>query len=207
MEYNIEYTGKKIKELLKERNINQKGLADIIGTSATNISKWLNNTMIPIDALVKIADYFGVTVDELIHDKNDKTSSKQKIDVSFEGIVRFFAEFAKEYGLDIYSYDTEKYVNGQGVGISFEYDELPFERDSTWLKNEYMCNFLKEFSSVLAVKTDNDVLYKSIIDMWADNQIEVANKKYREYLELVHEEGCKDIANTIVEMRKTDKEE
>lgn len=213
MEYNIEYTGKKIKDLLRERKSSQKELANTIGTSPANISKWLSNTMIPVDALVKIAEYLGVTVDELIYDKSDKSFNKQKIDVSFEGCVRFFAEFAKEYGLKINSYDDtydDSKINIQGVSVCFEYEKYPFKLNSAHLKNEYMCEFLKDFSSLLNLKTDNKGLYGAIFDMWIDNQIEVANEKYQEYLECFKEESIKDITNSIIgesQDEKTDSEE
>ena len=57
----------RILELIQERDISQKQLADAIGVSTGNISDWKAGRAKPsIEVLCRIADYFGVTVDYLI---------------------------------------------------------------------------------------------------------------------------------------------
>ena len=56
----------KIKELREERFLKQIQLADAIGTSQRNVSHWENGINEPdVSSLIKLADYFGVSLDEL----------------------------------------------------------------------------------------------------------------------------------------------
>ena len=59
----------RIKTLRKRRGITQQQLAAALGISQCAISAYERNTRKPQILLIKkIADYFGVTVDELIAD-------------------------------------------------------------------------------------------------------------------------------------------
>ena len=64
----------KIRDLCKERNLTIVSLEKSTGISKGNICKW--NTSLPsIDNLVKIADYFNLSIDEIIgRDKKDAES-------------------------------------------------------------------------------------------------------------------------------------
>lgn len=61
----------RLRELRKARNISQLKLAMDLNTNQNTISRYETGEREPsINELVKIADYFGVTVDYLIeHDK------------------------------------------------------------------------------------------------------------------------------------------
>ena len=51
----------------ENENLNLTQLAKAIGTSQQNVSRWEKNEVLPsIDFCVKLADYYGITVDELI---------------------------------------------------------------------------------------------------------------------------------------------
>lgn len=57
----------RIADLRKRRNITQKELSDVIGTTFQTISRWENGTSMPdITVLPAMADYFNVTVDQLL---------------------------------------------------------------------------------------------------------------------------------------------
>lgn len=57
----------RISELMKENDVNQKRLAEISGVSQSFICNMLKGYKTPSVAVLKrIADYFKVTVDELI---------------------------------------------------------------------------------------------------------------------------------------------
>lgn len=59
--------GDKIKSLRKQQNITQEKLAAYLNISYQAISKWENNTALPDITLVpQIANFFGVTADELL---------------------------------------------------------------------------------------------------------------------------------------------
>ena len=73
-----------IKNVYREENkITQKFLASQIGTTNHNIEKWENGKAEPsIENLQKLADYFHITVDELVGhpvSDNDGITSEEKL--------------------------------------------------------------------------------------------------------------------------------
>lgn len=57
----------KIAELRKDKGIGQQDLADVLGVSFQSVSKWETGTTMPdITLLPSIAEYFNVSVDELL---------------------------------------------------------------------------------------------------------------------------------------------
>lgn len=57
----------KIFDLLKESHTNQSEFAKAIGVSTGNVTDWKNGRSAPkADTLIKIADYFNVSVDYLL---------------------------------------------------------------------------------------------------------------------------------------------
>ena len=59
--------GENIYRLRTERNLSQGGLADALEVSRQSVSKWENNSAVPeLDKLIKMAQLFGVTLDELV---------------------------------------------------------------------------------------------------------------------------------------------
>ena len=60
-----------IREERRRKNITQKELADVLGVTSTNVSRYEKGIITPpSDKLKKIADYLGVTVDRLL-EKDD----------------------------------------------------------------------------------------------------------------------------------------
>ncbi len=58
---------KNLKVLRTEQNISQQQLADVIGVSQQSVNKYENHSVEPdINTMIKIADYFCVSVDYLI---------------------------------------------------------------------------------------------------------------------------------------------
>lgn len=58
--------GNKIKVLRKEKGVTQEELANSVGVSFQAVSKWENNIALPdITLLPMLAEYFGVSMDEL----------------------------------------------------------------------------------------------------------------------------------------------
>ena len=64
--------GKRIATLRKEKGIKQEELAQMLDVSAQAVSKWENDLTCPdINALPKLAQILGVTVDELLSGKKE----------------------------------------------------------------------------------------------------------------------------------------
>ena len=59
--------GENLRYQREEKGLSQRELAFRIGTSSQNISRWERGEVLPsIDFCVKLADFYGITVDELI---------------------------------------------------------------------------------------------------------------------------------------------
>ena len=59
-----------IKSLRRERKITQKNLAEVLHISQTSISKYERGEAFPdLETVVKMADFFGVSLDEFVNRK------------------------------------------------------------------------------------------------------------------------------------------
>lgn len=59
--------GENIYRLRTERNLSQGDFADALEVSRQSVSKWENNSAVPeLEKLVKMAELFGITLDELV---------------------------------------------------------------------------------------------------------------------------------------------
>lgn len=67
--------GENIYRLRTERNMSQGDFADAMEVSRQSVSKWENNSAVPeLDKLVKMAEVFGITLDELVSgEKKEET--------------------------------------------------------------------------------------------------------------------------------------
>ncbi len=72
--------GLKIQTLRKSKNLSQEAFADIMKVSRQSVSKWeLDQTYPEINKLIEIADYFQITLDELLRDNQSEISSDLKL--------------------------------------------------------------------------------------------------------------------------------
>lgn len=66
-----EIFAERLKDLIAEKGLNNQKLSDLTGIPRTSISNWLNGRRtVQIEALAKIALYFGVTTDYLLGIEN-----------------------------------------------------------------------------------------------------------------------------------------
>lgn len=66
------HIGQNVKRLREDRGIKQNEIADLIGMHRSNYSKIENGQReISIVAIDKIANYFNISIDELVHMGND----------------------------------------------------------------------------------------------------------------------------------------
>lgn len=60
-------TGKVLEQLLSENSISLYKLSNSLGISLVHLTKWRNGSIIPsIELLMRVADFFGVSVDYLL---------------------------------------------------------------------------------------------------------------------------------------------
>lgn len=64
--------GENIYRLRTERNLSQGDFADALEVSRQSVSKWENNSAVPeLEKLMKMAQLFGITLDELVQGRQD----------------------------------------------------------------------------------------------------------------------------------------
>ena len=92
--------GKQIYELRKQRGIKQEELAAELGVTAAAVSKWENGYTLPdILMLCALADFFGVTTDELL---GRNTAQKQAIVVAeTEELGQKIADLVSKYKTEV----------------------------------------------------------------------------------------------------------
>lgn len=80
---------KNLRKFRIEKKLSQQQLADIIGTTQQSINKYENHGTEPdIETLMKLADYFGVSVDHLIgHSGPDSKSPHTEFNLTKEDIT------------------------------------------------------------------------------------------------------------------------
>ena len=59
--------GENLKEFREKSGLNKLQLSQEIGTSHQNVCRWENNECSPsIDFCIKLADFYGISLDELV---------------------------------------------------------------------------------------------------------------------------------------------
>lgn len=77
--------GSFIRELRQEKGITQKQLSEILGITGGAVSKWERGLSFPdITLLTSLADYFGVTVAELLEGERGIMSAEENIDETLD---------------------------------------------------------------------------------------------------------------------------
>ncbi len=82
--------GETIYRLRTEKNLSQGDLADAMDVSRQSVSKWENNSATPdLDKLVKLAQLFGISLDELITGMQKEPAPAQSVQkgISVQQIV------------------------------------------------------------------------------------------------------------------------
>lgn len=106
--------GDKIKELRKEKNCTQEKLAHVLGVTAQAVSKWESNFCYPdIEFMPTIANYFGITIDELF---GYDFARNKKIENILNNIERRESEWASSAEtLELIERAAEEFPNNEWV--------------------------------------------------------------------------------------------
>ncbi|MDR0294386.1 MAG: helix-turn-helix transcriptional regulator [Oscillospiraceae bacterium] len=84
--------GEILRDLLAERDITQKQLADSLYISASTIGNYIQNTREPdYDTLKRFADYFRVTTDYLLDHRVSQTATHRE-----DELLRLFRSLTKD---------------------------------------------------------------------------------------------------------------
>lgn len=97
----------KCKRLRKEKGLSQEAFAEIMGVSRQAVSKWESGQSLPdVEKLVKISNYFGVTMDYLV--KEERQTTLLPKDVNNEG----GAVYSPFISIHDYEYKSKKSICG-----------------------------------------------------------------------------------------------
>lgn len=79
----------KLKQLRKEKNLSQVEMANILNVHQTAVSQWEQGRTTPdMQTLIKIADYFQVTVDYLLGKNSETVDSYNFLTVSEKQLIK-----------------------------------------------------------------------------------------------------------------------
>lgn len=110
--------GNNIKQLRLSRGITQEQLAEQLHISGQAVSKWENQTALPdISCLPLLADFFGVSIDELMDYKLNALTNKERF-VKFmigNGILQWKDCTLKSGAASSYYIDSEKFVTNAQI--------------------------------------------------------------------------------------------
>lgn len=115
--------GKMIAALRRENGMTQLDLAEKMGVTDKAVSKWERDLSYPdVNSIPKLAEIFGITVDELMQVKSDaKTNSKDKKFSEIISIVLKGVALAMGIAVVVLSFlntiDTESAVSMLGIGL------------------------------------------------------------------------------------------
>ena len=113
-----------IKRLRQNKGVTQEHLGDALGISSQAVSKWENESALPdIFLLPKLADYFGISIDELMGYKlNALTYKEQFIKFMLGNGILQLGEFDLKHGQKKkYYLDTEKFTTNAQISKIGEY--------------------------------------------------------------------------------------
>ena len=90
---NQQKIGSFLKELRKEKGITQEQFAEIINVSGRTVSRWeTGNNMPDISLLVEIADYFDVSIPEIINGERKSNIMEKKV----KEVAEMLSDYAGE---------------------------------------------------------------------------------------------------------------
>ena len=116
--------GTNIKRLRQNKDVTQEQLGNALGITSQAVSKWECETALPdIDLLPKLADYFGISIDELLGYKlNALTYKEQFIKFMLGNGIMQCGEFDSKHGQKKkYYLDTEKFTTNAQIAKIGEY--------------------------------------------------------------------------------------
>ena len=116
--------GSKIRLLRTNKQITQEQLAEVLNISGQAVSKWESDTSSPdISMLPILADYFGITIDELLGHRLNSLTNKEKFIkfISGNGILSIGEYTLRSGEKSSYYINTENFVTNEQISKIGEY--------------------------------------------------------------------------------------
>ena len=137
--------GEKIRELRRRDSRTQENLADTLGVTSQAVSRWESSLSYPdMELIPAIANYFGITIDELFGYENDREQKIERLltrvreldsrnmgcDVTFDECVHLLREGLAEFpGNEVLTLELGKILNSAGWAR--------FGGGDDWPENQY----------------------------------------------------------------------
>ena len=170
------YIGENIKRLRKVKNITQETLAEHLNISIPAVCKWERGETLPdIAMILPLANYFGVTTDELLGYDNAKNEKDIK-----EGLEKYDK---LQSSLNLHEADElieklrNEYPNDFSVAIKFMYHMIGGSADNS---DEILLNYADEFiplcerilneCAVNNLRSDASVILAKIYNAQGENE-------------------------------------
>ncbi len=116
------YLGENIRRLRLKKQITQEQLAVAMGVSCAAVSKWeRENTLPDISLLPNLAQYFGVTIDELMG--YDEAKIKREIEQFFEKRTALLKDGKREESIELTRKAYENYPNDHRIMNCYMWDK------------------------------------------------------------------------------------
>lgn len=155
--------GNNISALRKKKGITQEGLANELKVSSQAVSKWENNTSCPdISLLTQIADYFGVSVDDLLREQEEvivdkaeenKDGNVKSSDDKKNIVIKVTQQNGKENIIKV----PFKFVKlGLNIGSMFGLDKDISEKIATLAQND--------LTDIINIDTENGEHVAIVLD-------------------------------------------
>lgn len=175
--------GEKIKELRKRDGRKQEDLANVLGITNQAVSRWENEGSYPdVEMIPAIANYFGVTIDELFGYENDR---EKKITAIIRKVDEYDIKHSNdgnwvEECLSILRDGLAEFPNNERLLISLADTlwEAGWRRHRGWLyydnegfiqydydrhkKNEYWAECIKVSELLVEISKDNSIFTQAI---------------------------------------------
>ena len=116
--------GERLKHLRKERDVTQATLAEYLGVVSSAVGKYetIENSYPSVEALIKISEFFNVSIDYLLLGTSFYTESKG--DNNVNGLLSNSSVIQASRGGVVYSGDSNKFLSPEIVELLRIYDSL-----------------------------------------------------------------------------------
>ncbi len=169
----IENIGKNISVLRKNKGIKQNALAKFVGVSTQAISKWENGGVPDTELLPKIAEFFGVSIDELFGRNSQNTNITSSIFEHISKTVpdseeRFKALFELCWDIERSIFNFDSAVTEGGKIKDYESYLKPDEQQYSSIMSDYgftrmgIANRLQYFLMVPEIKDKQKALFDNV---------------------------------------------
>lgn len=176
--------GEKIKKLRQKDNITQEKLAEYLGISFQSVSKWENNIALPdVTLIVPIANFFGVTTDELFD--RDQAHEDAEVEEYNDRSLKFQNKGMVKENLELWREAVKKYPKNFACLSQLEYAlfstlHINYPDEEKAKNAEEAVNICER---ILSDCTDNDLRNSAIQTLtyiYSNNRLPLADEEKSE---------------------------